>query len=160
MQVEKKARKIVILDFDVHQGNGTAAIFRADSSVFTLSIQGADNFPFRKEPGDLDIELSDRAGDRAFLEAVEQGLGESLVGRDFDLAFFLAGADPFEGDRLGRLAVSKEGLETRDRMVFEACRSRGIPVVVVMGGGYASPIEDSVEIHYATARTARDFSPV
>ena len=77
-----------------------------------------------------------------------------------DLAFFLAGADPFEGDRLGRLAVSKEGLETRDQMVFEACRSREIPVVVVMGGGYASPIEDSVEIHYVTARTARGFSTV
>ncbi len=158
MQMEKRARQIVILDLDVHQGNGTAAIFRGDPSVFTLSIQGADNFPFRKEPGDLDIELSDRADDRVFLEAVKQGLRESLVGREFDLAFFLAGADPFEGDRLGRLDVTKEGLETRDRMVFEVCRNRGIPVVVVMGGGYASPIEDSVEIHYATVRTAKEFS--
>lgn len=158
VQRETLARSVAILDLDVHQGNGTAAIFRDDPSVFTLSVQGANNYPFRKENGDLDIELPDGTGDDPYLGAVEEGLRGCFASGPFDFALFLAGADPFEGDRLGRLAVSKDGLRERDRMVFETCRAYGTPVAVVMGGGYASPIEDSVEIHFATVETAREFS--
>jgi acetoin utilization deacetylase AcuC-like enzyme len=158
VQREKLARSVAILDLDVHQGNGTAAIFRNDPTVFTLSIQGANNYPFRKEDGDLDIELPDGAGDDPYLEAVEEGLQGCFANGPFDFALFLAGADPFDGDRLGRLAVSKGGLRVRDRLVFETCQAHGTPVAVVMGGGYASPIEDSVDIHFATVQTAREFS--
>jgi acetoin utilization deacetylase AcuC-like enzyme len=118
---EGRARRIVVVDLDVHQGNGTAAIFRNDPSVFTLSVHGANNFPFRKEPGDLDLELEDGAGDEEYLRAVRSGLEGALGASRADLAFFLAGADPFAEDRLGRLSVSKDGLKARDRLVFESC---------------------------------------
>ena len=157
MQREGRARQIVILDLDVHQGNGTAFIFRHDPSVFTLSLHGADNYPFRKEASDLDLELRDGARDEEYLEAVKGGVGAALDQGAPDLVYFLAGADPFEGDRLGRLGVSKEGLQKRDAMVLAACRSLGIPVAVVMSGGYAPRIEDTVEIHLATVRTAVAF---
>ena len=159
MQARSRADRVVILDLDVHQGNGTAAIFRDDSTVFTLSVHGANNYPFRKEPSDLDLELRDGAGDEAFLAATEQGVERALEAGPFDLAFYLAGADPFRGDRLGRLAVSKEGLERRDRVILEACRDAGLPVAVVMSGGYASPIEDTVDIHFATVRMATEMVP-
>lgn len=154
MAREQTARRILILDLDVHQGNGTARVFRDSPEVFTLSIHGASNYPFRKEPGDLDLELPDGTGDEAFLEAVDTGLRKALIQPAFDLAFFIAGADPFHGDRLGRLSVSKEGLEERDRKVLAGCRERGLPVAVVMGGGYASPIHDTVDIHLRTVQTA------
>lgn len=154
MQAEGGVRRAVILDLDVHQGNGTAAIFRDDPTVFTLSVHGANNYPFRKEPGDLDLELDDGTGDDGFLVAARDGVERALGAGPFDLAFYLAGADPFEGDRLGRLAVTKEGLERRDRLVLEACRAARLPVAVVMSGGYAFPIEDTVDIHFATVRTA------
>jgi acetoin utilization deacetylase AcuC-like enzyme len=158
MQKEGRARKVVVLDLDVHQGNGTAAIFRGDPSVFTLSIHGADNYPFRKESGDLDLELPDGTGDDGYLDATAKAL-QATVGEDrFDLAFYLAGADPYEGDRLGRLAVTKNGLRERDRMVFEACSGEGVPVAVVMGGGYASRVEDAVDIHFNTILTAARFA--
>jgi acetoin utilization deacetylase AcuC-like enzyme len=157
MQARGRADRVVILDLDVHQGNGTAAIFRGDPTVFTLSVHGANNYPFRKEPSDLDLELADGAGDERFLEAVRSGVEGALSAGPFDLAFYLAGADPFREDRLGRLAVSKEGLERRDRMVLEACRGGGLPVAVVMSGGYASPIEDTVDIHFATVRTVAEM---
>jgi len=157
MQREGRARRIAVLDLDVHQGNGTAAIFAGDRSVFTLSVHGANNFPFRKEASDLDLELPDLAGDEAFLEAVATGVNTALQASSPDLAFYLAGADPFEGDRLGRLGVSKEGLAERDRMVFRRCREERVPVAVVMGGGYAPRIQDTVDIHFATVRAAEAF---
>jgi acetoin utilization deacetylase AcuC-like enzyme len=156
--LEGTARSIAILDLDVHQGNGTAAIFREDPQVFTLSVHGVNNFPFRKEEGDLDIELPDGAGDLCFLEAVEYGVAEALAAAMPDLAFYLAGADPFVGDRLGRLSVSKDGLRRRDEIVFKACRSIGVPVAVVMGGGYATPIQDTVDIHFSTVQAAGAFA--
>lgn len=154
MQKTGRARRIAILDMDVHQGNGTAFIFRDDPDVFTLSLHGANNYPFRKEAGDLDIELPDGAGDETFLEAVKMGVSRTLGSGSYSLAFFLAGADPFEGDRLGRLAVSKSGLRERDRLVMEAFRTSGIPMAVVMSGGYASPIHHTVDIHLATVQAA------
>jgi acetoin utilization deacetylase AcuC-like enzyme len=153
VQAEAEARRVVILDLDVHQGNGTAAIFRDDDTVFTLSVHGANNFPFRKERSDLDVELRDGSGDDEFLEAVERGVSVALAG-GADLAFYVAGADPYEGDRLGRLAVTKQGLAERDRIVFDLCAEAGAPVAVVMSGGYARNVEDTVDIHFTTIRTA------
>ena len=158
MLEERRAHRILILDLDVHQGNGTAFIFRDAPEVFTLSIHGANNYPFRKEPSDLDLELPDGTGDEPFLKAAAKGIGQTLNMRAFDTAFFLAGADPFVGDRLGRLAVSKQGLLERDRLVFSACRDAGIPLAIVMGGGYAIPVEDTVDIHYNTVRLAAEFA--
>jgi len=153
------AREVVILDLDVHQGNGTAFIFSDAPEVFTLSVHGANNYPFRKEPSDLDLELPDGTGDEPYLETVERGIEKALLNRHFDLAFFLAGADPFAGDRLGRLAVTKEGLRQRDGIVLSACRERGIPVAVVMAGGYASPVEDTVDVHFNTVLVASRWWP-
>lgn len=157
MQQEGRAERIVILDLDVHQGNGTAFIFRNAPEVFTLSIHGANNYPFRKEPSDLDLELPDGTGDEGFLEAVREGLERALGAASFDLAFFLAGADPFQGDRLGRLAVSMNGLAERDCLVFAACEGAGVPVATVLSGGYAVPVEDTVEIHFTTLSIALDL---
>lgn len=153
LQAEGRVRRVVVVDLDVHQGNGTAAIFRGDDSVFTLSVHGANNFPFRKEVGDLDIELPDGTGDVAYLEAVERGV-RAAVAQGSDLAFFLAGADAFVGDRLGRLAVTKEGMAERDALVFDLCARAGLPVAVVMSGGYARDVEDTVDIHDATLLAA------
>jgi acetoin utilization deacetylase AcuC-like enzyme len=154
MQSEKRAARILVVDCDVHQGNGTASIFRGDPSVFTFSIHGAKNFPFRKEESDLDVELSDGTGDAEYAAALEHGLAAALSRFEPDLAVYVAGADPFEGDRLGRLRVSKSGLAARDRFVLETLRSRGIPVAVTMAGGYARNVEDTVAIHFETVRIA------
>jgi acetoin utilization deacetylase AcuC-like enzyme len=148
VQAKGLVERVVVLDTDVHQGNGTAAILRGDPSVFTFSIHGARNFPFRKEESDLDIPLPDGADDGEFLEALEGGLEKALEASRAGLAIYLAGADPYEDDRLGRLSVSKEGLAERDRLVLETCRERGIPVAVTMAGGYARQIEDTVDIHF------------
>ncbi|MDX1492969.1 MAG: histone deacetylase, partial [Longimicrobiales bacterium] len=144
-----------VLDLDVHQGNGTAAIFAEDDSVFTLSVHGARNYPFRKEASDLDVELDDGADDDAFLDAVEGGVARALAASP-DVVFYLAGADPYEGDRLGRLGVSRAGLARRDELVFEMCLRRGVPVAVVMAGGYAEDVADTVDIHATTVRLAAD----
>lgn len=154
LQAEGRARRVLVIDCDVHQGDGTAAIFAGDSSVFTFSIHGAKNFPLRKQRSDLDIELPDRTGDADYLDALEVGLERSLALAVADLAIYLAGADPFEGDTLGRLALTKAGLAGRDRLVFDACRRAGLPVAVVMGGGYAKNIQDTVEIQLETVRIA------
>jgi acetoin utilization deacetylase AcuC-like enzyme len=153
-----EVRSVAILDLDVHQGNGTAAIFATDPAVFTLSIHGARNFPFRKTRSSLDVELPDRAGDEAFLAAVETYVPPIL--RDFrpELAIYLAGADPYHDDRFGRLAVSKEGLAQRDRTVLELCREAGVPVAVAMAGGYARDTEDTVDIHVRTVRIAAELA--
>jgi acetoin utilization deacetylase AcuC-like enzyme len=158
MQAEGRARRVVILDCDVHQGNGTAAIFRDDPTVFTFSIHGARNFPLRKEPGDLDVELDDNTEDGAYLEALEAGLRQALGRARADLALYLAGADPHEGDRLGRLKLSTEGLARRDRLVFRHSHDAGLPVAVAMAGGYGRRVEDTVAVHFQTVRLAAELA--
>lgn len=154
LQREGAVRRVAVLDCDVHQGNGTAAVFATDPTVFTFSIHGARNYPFRKERSTLDVELPDGAGDDAFLAALELHVPHLLADFRPDLAIYLAGADPFHQDRFGRLKMSKEGLAERDRLVLSACRDAGVPVAVAMAGGYARDTEDTVDIHVATIRTA------
>lgn len=153
MQAEGRIRRAAVVDLDVHQGNGTAAIFRDDPSVLTTSVHGERNYPFRKEPGDLDVELPDGTGDAGYLEAVEQAVGLAMAFHP-DLLYYVAGADPFEGDRLGRLSVTREGLARRDAVVLDACSRAGVPVVVVMAGGYGRTVGDTVDIHLATVTRA------
>jgi acetoin utilization deacetylase AcuC-like enzyme len=157
LQAEGRAIRAVVLDCDVHQGNGTAAIFAADPSVFTFSIHGARNFPFRKERSTLDVELPDGAGDEVFLAALELHVPAILGEFRPDFAVYLAGADPWRDDRFGRLAMSKEGLRARDRFVLEACRAVGVPVAVAMAGGYGRDTEDTVDIHLATVRSCAEL---
>lgn len=159
MQVEAGLQRIAIVDCDVHQGNGTASIFAGDDSVFTFSIHGARNFPFSKEASDLDIELADGTGDEEYLWHLERGLDETLERSRPQLAIYLAGADPYEGDRLGRLSLTKRGLARRDELVLGRLAARGIPVAIAMAGGYARDIEDSIEIHANTILTARRLGP-
>lgn len=154
VQAEGLVERVLVVDTDVHQGNGTAAIVRGDATIYTLSIHGAKNFPFRKEESDFDLALPDGADDGEFLDALEEGLERALEESRAELAIYLAGADPFEDDRLGRLSVSKEGLAERDRLVLESCRERGIPVAVTMAGGYARNVEDTVEIHLQSIKRA------
>ena len=154
VQAEGLVERIVVVDTDVHQGNGTAAIVRSDATIYTLSIHGAKNFPFRKEESDLDLALPDGADDGEFLDVLADGLERALEESRAELAIYLAGADPFEDDRLGRLSVSKEGLAERDSLVLESCRERGIPVAVTMAGGYARYVEDTVEIHLQSIERA------
>ena len=154
VQAEGLVERVVVVDTDVHQGNGTAAILRGDASVFTFSIHGAGNFPFHKEESDLDVALPDGADDGGFLEALERGLERALDTSEAQLAIYLAGADPYEGDRLGRLSVTKDGLAGRDRLVLESCRERGIPVAVTMAGGYARDVKDTVDIHFRSIERA------
>jgi acetoin utilization deacetylase AcuC-like enzyme len=148
--------RVLVIDTDVHQGNGTAAILRGDPTVFTFSIHGAKNFPFHKEQSDLDAPLPDGADDTEFLAVLEKGLEFALDAAEAQLAIYLAGADPFEDDRLGRLCVTKRGLAERDNMVLEACRERGIPVALTMAGGYARRVEDTVDVHFQSIRRAAD----
>ncbi|MGA8053775.1 MAG: histone deacetylase, partial [Burkholderiales bacterium] len=157
LQAEGRVERVLVVDCDVHQGNGTAAIFREDQSVFTFSIHGANNFPFRKEASDLDIELRDGTTDHPYLDALACGLDQAIDRAAADLVIYLAGADPFIGDRLGRLALTKQGLLDRDRLVFERCERAGLPVAVTMAGGYGQDIDDTVEIHLATIETAAWF---
>ena len=149
--------RVAVVDLDVHQGNGTAAIFRDDDTVFTLSLHGAKNFPARKETSDIDIELPDGCTDGPYLEALDAALaalwrhhGAALPG----LVFYVAGADAHEGDRLGRLKLSTAGLAERDRRVFAACRERGVAVAVSMAGGYGRNIDDTVAVHLHTLQAA------
>lgn len=163
MQAEQARRtrqplKVAIVDLDVHQGNGTAHIFRDDPGVFTLSLHGARNFPFRKEAGDLDVELADGTGDDAYLEALEQALAELERRFDPGLVIYLAGADPHEGDRLGRLKLTWDGLEARDRRVFDWAWQRGLPLALAMAGGYGKRIEDTVQVQVNTFRAAAGYA--
>ncbi len=146
--------RAAVVDCDVHQGNGTAAIFRDNPAVFTLSLHGAQNYPFRKEVSDLDVTFEDGAGDEEYLAALHLHLPRILAVERPDLVFYLAGADPYEGDRLGRLKLTVAGLRARDRFVFETCRERQVPVVVTMSGGYAADIDAIVTIHANTIREA------
>lgn len=156
MQAEGRVQRILIVDCDVHQGNGTAAIFRDEQRVFTFSIHGGNNFPFNKETSDLDIALPNGTGDAAYLAALRDGLDQAFSRARAQLAIYLSGADAYEGDRFGRLKLSKDGLLERDRMVFGFCREHRLPVAVTMAGGYAPDIEDIVDIHFQTVRAAAD----
>ena len=149
--------QVAVVDLDVHQGNGTARIFQGDASVFTLSLHGDKNFPFRKECSDLDVALADGCGDADYLIALEHGLEELASRFEPGLIIYLAGADPFEGDRLGRLSLSMDGLEARDRRVFDWCFARRVPMAFVMAGGYGVKIEDTVRIQLTTYRIALDY---
>jgi acetoin utilization deacetylase AcuC-like enzyme len=154
MQAEGRARQVLIVDCDVHQGNGTAAILADDATIFTFSIHGARNYPFHKEQSDLDIALPDGTGDSVYLAALEEGLAESIERAAPEVAIYLAGADPYAGDTLGRLNLSSGGLLARDRLVLETCRAAGLPLAVTMAGGYASSVEDTVAIHMQTVQLA------
>lgn len=152
-----QALKVAIIDLDVHQGNGTASILAQDTSIFTFSMHGEHNFPFRKEASDLDIGLPDGTTDHAYLTALDQGL-DALSNRfKPDFLIYLAGADAHEGDRLGRLKISAQGMRQRDQKVFEFAQSFHIGVAVAMAGGYGHDITQTVSIHAQTVQTARQF---
>jgi acetoin utilization deacetylase AcuC-like enzyme len=154
---ERRLLRVLVIDLDVHQGNGTASIFSDDPTVFTFSMHGARNFPFRKVPSDLDVDLPDGCADAEYLQALDRALAE-VWRRHADaapgLAFYLAGADPHEGDRLGRLKLTTAGLAERDRRVLAALGERGIPVALSMAGGYGHRMEDTVEVQMGTMRAA------
>ncbi len=154
MQAEGRIRRAVVLDCDVHQGNGTAEITQNDPTIFTFSIHGEKNFPFRKIPGDLDVGLPDGTADDAYLAALVPGIERALAEAQADMAFFLAGADPHVNDRLGRLALTKEGLAARDQFVLQAVQEAGLPLVVVMAGGYGRDIHETVDLYFQTVRIA------
>jgi acetoin utilization deacetylase AcuC-like enzyme len=154
MQAEGRVQVVAVVDCDVHQGDGTAAIAAGDPSVFALSLHGAKNFPFRKVAGDIDIELPDCTEDSAYLAALRCALEEMWSRCHPQLAIYLAGADPYAGDRLGRLALSMEGLLARDSTVFDACLTRRVPVTIAMAGGYGHNVDETVAIHFQTVRQA------
>ena len=154
LQAEGLVQKILIVDCDVHQGNGTAALVRNDPTIFAFSIHGGNNFPLYKESSDLDIELDDDTDDEGYLEALENGLERSLQNFRADLAIYLSGADPYKDDRFGRLALSKTGLARRDHLVLNYLHLTGLPVAVTMAGGYSRRVADTVDIHYQTVSTA------
>ena len=154
MQAERRVKRVAIVDLDVHQGNGTAAILRGDPSVFTLSLHGEKNYPFTKEISDLDVALPDGTGDDAYAGALLTALGQMQAVFAADLMIFIAGADVYAGDRLGRLALTREGVARRDALVFSHALANAIPVAVVMGGGYCPDIGQIVDIHAATVKLA------
>ena len=154
LQAEGRVRRVAVLDCDVHQGDGTAAIFATDPSVRTISLHGRRNYPFHKEASDLDLELEDGTGDEEYLETLEHALERGLQPFGPDLVVYLAGADPYRGDRLGRLALTRRGLAERDGHVFDHCAGHGLPVAVVMAGGYALDVTAVVDIHRSTVAAA------
>lgn len=156
LQADGRIRRALIVDADVHQGDGTASILADDDSIFTFSIHGERNFPARKQASDLDIALADGTTDGCYLDALCWGLELAFARARPDLVVYLAGADPWEGDRLGRLAVSMEGLWRRDREVLARAAQHGLPVAVLMAGGYARPIEGTVEVQTGTVRIVAD----
>ena len=156
LQAERRVDRVAIVDLDVHQGNGTHAIFAGDRTVFTFSMHGERNYPFRKVAGCVDIELPDATKDDEYLSLLADALPRALAKSSPELVIYLAGADPHESDRLGRLALTFSGLAQRDEMVLQHCREVGIPVAVVIAGGHGDPIENTVGAHVETARiTAR-----
>lgn len=154
MVIREHARKVLILDCDVHQGNGTAAILCRDDNIFTFSIHGRKNFPHNKETSDLDISLEDDTTDNDYLDQLKAGLDAVLDRFIPELVIYLAGADPYYLDKFGRLALTREALINRDRLVFDFCRKRSLPIAVTMAGGYAGKVDDTVDIHYQTVRQA------
>jgi len=155
LQRENFAKKFLVVDCDVHQGNGTAFIFQGEPEIFTFSMHGAKNYPLFKENSSLDIELPDKTSDAEFLETLSEALPRIFLNEP-DIIFYLAGADPFEKDKLGRLNLTIEGLQQRDKLVLEYAKNLEIPIVTVMSGGYASDIRDTVEIHCNTIRAVKE----
>jgi acetoin utilization deacetylase AcuC-like enzyme len=147
-----RVSRVLVVDLDVHQGDGTNAALRTDPESFTLSVNGFGNYPFRRVPGDLDLDLPDGTGDDRYLDAAARLVPEAVRRSKPDLCFYLAGADPYAGDRLGRLSLTLDGLEQRDRLVRDALARAGVPVCIALAGGYADPIEDTVAINLRTLR--------
>ncbi|MGD0127239.1 MAG: histone deacetylase [Terriglobia bacterium] len=158
LQKDGCIERAMTVDCDVHQGNGTAAIFGGDHSVFTMSIHQENNYPYPKPPSSLDINLADGVEDEEYLRELTKGLDQALAEFTPDLIFYVAGADPYRDDQLGGLKLSLDGLEKRDRLVFEKARAKSIPVAVTLAGGYARRIEDTIQIHCNTIRVAKDFA--
>lgn len=158
LQRAGRVRRAAIVDLDVHQGNGTNAIFAGDESVFTFSMHGGRNYPFHKVPGSLDVELPDGTGDEHFLTRLAEHLPVVLARSQPDLVIYLAGADPHEGDALGRLGLTFDGLARRDAFVLELCREVGLPVAITIAGGYGRNLEDTIRIHVETARIASHYA--
>jgi acetoin utilization deacetylase AcuC-like enzyme len=157
LQSLKRARRVAIVDLDVHQGNGTHACFAGDTDVYTFSMHGAKNFPFHKVPGTLDVELDDGTGDDLYIDLLAHHLPRVLRDARADLVIYLAGADPHEGDRLGRLKLTFDGLRRRDMLVLSTCREVGLPVCITIAGGYGRDVRDTVAVHVATASIAAGF---
>lgn len=158
LQHEDRVARAVVIDLDVHQGNGTNAIFTGDERVFTFSMHGAKNYPFHRMPGCVDIELPDGTGDDAYLEVLAGALPNALRAADAQLAVYLAGADVLAGDRLGRLGLTHAGVARRDALVLDACREIGLPVAIVLGGGYGARLSDTVDAHVQTVRLAAAYA--
>jgi acetoin utilization deacetylase AcuC-like enzyme len=159
LQHDAWMQRMAIIDCDVHQGNGTAAIFADEPDVFSFSIHGMNNYPLRKVPGSLDIALPDGTGDEEYLHALQPAVSRILAEFRPGLIFYIAGADPHEGDRLGRLRLTHEGLRRRDEFVLRTCRDAGIPVAIALGGGYGRNLDHTVEAHCGTVRAARAVFP-
>ncbi len=157
IQSKSPVNRILIIDCDAHQGNGTAEIFSGDSTVFTYSIHGEKNFPYYKATSDLDVALKDGCSDQEYLSAVYESVPGVILDFKPDLVFYIAGADPYLDDRLGRLKLTKQGLAMRDRWVLSCCRRFDLPVAIVLGGGYARLIDDVVDIHFETIRIAAEI---
>jgi acetoin utilization deacetylase AcuC-like enzyme len=154
---DKLIERAAVVDCDVHQGNGTATIFEGDASVFTFSVHGAKNYPVFKARSSLDVELPDATGDETYMHTLAEHLPRVFAHRP-DIVFYLGGADPYAGDKLGRLSLSIAGLRARDEFVLSECLAQGVPVATVMSGGYAADINDTVEIHCNTIRAAKALS--
>ena len=152
LRAEGLVGRVLVVDVDVHQGDGTHALLAGDATSFTLSVNGFRNYPFRRVPGDVDVDLPDGTGDDPYLAALEEVLPDALRRARPELCFVLAGADPFEGDRLGRLALTKEGLVARDTLVRETLDVAGVPICLTLAGGYAEDIRDTVDINVNTLR--------
>jgi acetoin utilization deacetylase AcuC-like enzyme len=157
LQKDKAIERAMTVDCDVHQGNGTAAIFANDKTVFTLSIHQENNYPYPKPPSTLDINLRDAVEDAEYLQELENGLDHALSEFQPDLIYYVAGADPYGDDQLGGLKLSIDGIARRDRLVFEKARAKNIPVAVTLAGGYARRVEDTIQIHTNTIRIAKEF---
>lgn len=156
LQADGAIRKAMVVDTDVHHGNGTAAIFRNDPSVFTISIHQENNYPAHKPPSSVDLNMADRVDDDEYLEALLPAVQKALDDFQPELLFYVGGADPFCEDQLGGLSLTKNGLKERDRRVFEEARRRGVPVATALAGGYARRVEDTVRIHVNTILAARE----
>jgi acetoin utilization deacetylase AcuC-like enzyme len=158
LQKDNLIERAMTVDCDVHQGNGTAAIFAGDHTVFTLSIHQENNYPYPKPPSTLDINLRDGVEDSEYLHELERGLDQALGHFQPDLIFYVAGADPYREDQLGGLRLTIDGLARRDRLVFEKARAKNIPVAITLAGGYARRVEDTVQIHANTIRIGKEFA--
>jgi acetoin utilization deacetylase AcuC-like enzyme len=158
LQADGAIRRAIVVDTDVHHGNGTAAIFRGDTSVFTISIHQLNNYPGHKPPSSIDLNMADRVDDDEYLGALLPAVQKALDEFHPEMLFYIGGADPFCEDQLGGLSLTKKGLMERDRRVFEEARRRAIPVVTTLAGGYARRVEDTVRIHVNTILAAREIA--